>query len=678
MSTPDIQTRIEKLREDIRYHERKYFVEDAPEISDREFDRLMEELLRLEADHPELVTPDSPTQRVGGEPVGEFRAVAHTHPMLSLDNAYSDEELREFDARVRRLLPDVELAYTAELKIDGVGVSLRYEESVLVQGITRGDGRSGDDVTANLRTVRSLPLRFDSQAVPGEIELRGEVYLSHSVFQHMNAEREAAGEPPFANPRNAAAGSLRQLDSRITARRPLNIFIYGLAAPEATPFAGHDAAMAAIEEAGFPVIEERRWLPTIEAVIDHCLAVQEKRHHFDYDADGMVVKVDAYELQEKLGATAKHPRWAIAYKFPAEQATTTVKEIEFNVGRTGAVTPVAIFDPPVELGGATISRATLHNEDEVRRKDIREGDTVLIERGGDVIPKVVMVITDKRTGDEKPFEMPNTCPVCEAVLHRPEGEVARRCTNAACPAQQRERITHFARRAAMDIEHLGPKVVEQLIEAERVSDVADLYGLTIEKLLPLERFAEKSAANLVAAIEASKERGLYRLLFALGIRHVGERAADILAEKFASLDALIEVAQNHPDQLQEIPEIGPVMAESLCLFFSEPKNQTLIEKLATLGVVTERVRTVPEVSQALSGKAFVLTGALSGYTREEAAKAIEARGGRVISSISAKTDYVVVGSAPGAKHTKSLAHGIRCLNEDEFELLLAGRLPEPE
>lgn len=674
-----VRNQIEKLRDKIRYHERRYyFGEGTPEISDREFDLLMEELLRLEADHPELVTPDSPTQRVGGEPVGEFRAVAHTHPMLSLDNTYSDEELREFDARVRRLLPDVEPIYTAELKIDGVGVSLRYEEGVFVQGITRGDGRRGDDVTANLRTVRSLPLRFDSQAVPGEVELRGEVYLSHSVFQHMNAEREAAGEPPFANPRNAAAGSLRQLDSRITARRPLNIFIYGLAAPEATPFAGHDAAMAAIKEAGFPVIEERRRLPTIEAVIDHCLAVQEKRHHFDYDADGMVVKVDAYELQEKLGATAKHPRWAIAYKFPAEQATTAVKEIEFNVGRTGAVTPVAIFDPPVELGGATVSRATLHNEDEVRRKDIREGDTVLVERGGDVIPKVVMVITDKRTGDEKPFEMPNTCPVCEAALHRPEGEVARRCTNAACPAQQRERITHFARRAAMDIEHLGPKVVEQLIEAELVGDVADLYVLTVEKLLPLERFAEKSATNLVAAIEASKERGLYRFLFALGIRHVGERAADILAEKFAGLDALIEVAQNHPDQLQEIPEIGPVMAESLRLFFSEPKNQALIEKLATLGVVTERVRTVPEVSQVLSGKTFVLTGALSGYTREEAAKAIEARGGRVTSSVSAKTDYVVAGADPGSKADQARSRGIPCLDEKAFEELLAGRLPEDE
>ncbi|MDV2503927.1 MAG: NAD-dependent DNA ligase LigA [bacterium] len=673
-----LRNQIEKLREKIRHHERKYYEEFAPEISDREFDRLMEELLRLEADHPELVTPDSPTQRVGGEPMGEFRAVAHTHPMLSLDNTYSDEELREFDARVRRLLPDVELAYTAELKIDGVGVSLRYEEGVFVQGITRGDGRSGDDVTANLRTVRSLPLRFDSQAVPGEIELRGEVYLSHSVFQHMNAEREAAGEPPFANPRNAAAGSLRQLDSRITARRPLNIFIYGLAAPEATPFQGHDEAMAAIEEAGFPVIEERRRLPSIEAVIDHCLAVQEKRHQFDYGADGTVVKVDAYELQEKLGATAKHPRWAIAYKFPAEQATTTVKEIEFNVGRTGAVTPVAIFDPPVELGGATVRRATLHNEDEVRRKDIREGDTVLIERGGDVIPKVVMVITDKRTGDEKPFEMPNTCPVCEAALHRPEGEVARRCTNAACPAQQRERITHFARRAAMNIEHLGPKVVEQLIEAELVGDVADLYGLTVEDLLPLERFADKSAANLVEAIEVSKGRGLDRLLFGLGIRHVGERAADILAEKFASLDALIEVAQNHPDQLQEIPEIGPVMAESLRLFFSEPKNQALIEKLATLGVVTERVRTVPEVSQVLSGKAFVLTGALSGYTREEAAKAIEARGGRVTSSVSAKTDYVVGGAAPGSKADQARSRGIPCLDEKAFEELLAGRMPEPE
>ncbi|MCH6567658.1 MAG: NAD-dependent DNA ligase LigA, partial [Nitrospinae bacterium] len=510
----ETQSRIEKLREEIRYHERKYYVENAPEISDSEFDELMEELKEIEEDNPDLITLDSPTQRVGGEPVDEFRAAAHTRPMLSLDNTYSAEELREFDGRVRRLLPDVDFAYTAELKIDGVGVSLRYEAGVFSQGITRGDGRRGDDVTANLRTIRSLPLRFTSAAVPGDIELRGEVYLSHSAFRQINSEREAAGEPLFVSPRNAAAGSLRQLDPKITARRPLNIFIYGLAAPEETPFEGYDGAMTALEKAGFPTIERRRLLPDVEAVIEHCLAVQEERDSFDYDADGMVVKVDSFELQEKLASTAKHPRWAIAYKFPAEQATTTVERIDVNVGRTGAVTPVALL-APVWVGGATVSRATLHNEDEVKRKDIREGDTVLIERGGDVIPKVVKVITEKRTGREKPFVMPETCPACGAALHRAEGEVARRCTNAACPAQQRERIIHFARRAAMDIEHLGPKIVDQLIEAKIVSDVADLYGLTVEKLLPLERFAEKSAVNLVAAIEASKGRGLDRLLFGL-------------------------------------------------------------------------------------------------------------------------------------------------------------------
>ncbi len=671
----ETQSRIEKLREEVRYHERKYYVENAPEISDSEFDALMKKLKKIEDANPDLISLDSPTLRVGGEPVDEFRAVAHTRPMLSLDNTYSAEELREFDGRVFRLLPDVDFAYTAELKIDGVGVSLRYDEGVFTQGITRGDGRRGDDVTANLRTIRSLPLRFTSAAVPGDIELRGEVYLSHSAFAQINSDREAAGEPLFVSPRNAAAGSLRQLDPKITARRPLNVFIYGLAEAGATPFEGHDEAMAALEGAGFPTIERRRLLPNVEAVIDHCLAVQEERGRFDYDADGMVVKVDSFELQEKLASTAKHPRWAVAYKFPAEQATTTVERIDVNVGRTGAVTPVALL-APVRVGGATVSRATLHNEDEVSRKDIREGDTVLIERGGDVIPKVVKVITEKRTGREKPFVMPETCPVCESALHRAEGEAARRCTNAACPAQQRERIIHFARRAAMDIEHLGPKIVDQLIEAKIVSDVADLYGLTVEKLLPLERFAEKSAANLVAAIEASKGRGLDRLLFGLGIRHVGERGAGILAEKFAGLDALIEVAKSKPDQLEELQEMGPVMAESLSRFFSEPRNLELIEKLEAVGVLTERAHTEAAVSEALAGKTIILTGTLKGYTREQATQAVEARGGRVTSSVSVKTDYVIVGDEPGSKYDKALSLGIHRLNEAEFELLLAGRLPE--
>ena len=675
MST-DARSKIEKLREEIRYHERKYYVENAPEISDSEFDALMKKLKEIEEANPDLITLDSPTQRVGGEPVDEFRAVAHARPMLSLGNTYSAEELREFDGRVRRLLPDVDFAYTAELKIDGVGVSLRYEAGVFSQGITRGDGRRGDDVTANLRTIRSLPLRFTSAAVPGDIELRGEVYLSHSAFRQINSEREAAGEPLFVSPRNAAAGSLRQLDPRITSRRPLHIFIYGLAEAGATSFRGHDEAMAPLEGAGFPTIERRRLLPNVEAVIEHCLAVQEERGRFDYDADGMVVKVDSFELQEKLASTAKHPRWAIAYKFPAEQATTTVERIDVNVGRTGAVTPVALL-APVRVGGATVSRATLHNEDEVSRKDIREGDTVLIERGGDVIPKVVEVITEKRTGREKSFVMPETCPACGAALHRAEGEAARRCTNAACPAQMRERIIHFARRAAMDIEHLGPKIVDQLIEAKLVGDVADLYGLTVEKLLPLERFAEKSAANLVAAIEASKGRGLDRLLFGLGIRHVGERGAGILAENFAGLDALIEVAKSKPDQLEELQEIGPVMAESLSRFFSEPRNLKIIEKLDAVGVLTERAHTEAAVSEVLAGKTIILTGTLKGYTRREAAEAVEARGGRVAASVSPKTDYVIVGDEPGSKYDKALSLGIRSLNEAEFEEILTGRLPGP-
>jgi DNA ligase (NAD+) len=671
----NVARRIEELREIIRYHERKYYVENAPEITDREFDELMAELIRLEEAHPELITPDSPTQRVGGQPLEEFQTVEHTRPMLSLDNTYSPEELREFDARVRRLLPDQEVTYTAELKIDGLGVSLRYEDGVFVQGITRGDGLRGDDVTANLRTIRSLPLRFHSDMVPADVEIRAEVYLSHTAFRKINAERQEAGEPLFVNPRNAAAGSLRQLDPQITARRPLKIFIYGLAVPEATPFRGHNEAMRALEDAGFPVIERRRHLPSIEAVIEHCLAVQEERHRFDYDADGMVVKVDSFDLQRRLGATAKHPRWAIAYKFPAEQAPTTIEEVIFSVGRTGAVTPVALLSP-VHVGGVTVSRATLHNEDEIARKDIRQGDTVLIERAGDVIPKVVRVLKEKRTGAEKPVSVPENCPVCGARLHRPSGEVVRRCTNAACPAQVREKIIHFARRTAMDIEHLGPKIVEQLLEAGLVGDVADLYDLTVEKLLPLERFAQKSAQNLVDAIEASKDRGLERLLFALGIRHVGEKAARLLAERFESLDKLAEEARLRPEALQEIPEIGPVVAESLHRFFSEPRNLELIEKLKARGLKTQAERLEVEGPQPLAGKTFVLTGTLSGYTRQEATRAIESLGGKVTSSVSARTDYVVVGAEPGSKYDKARSLGIRCLTEEEFEQLLAGRLPE--
>jgi DNA ligase (NAD+) len=688
----DEKRQIEKLREEIRYHERKYYVESAPEISDYEFDKLMEELKRLEDVHPELITPDSPTQRVGREyvliaepgdydislkPIDAFRTVDHTRPMLSLDNTYSAQELREFNGRIRRLLPEAEFEYTVEVKIDGVGVSLRYEAGSFAQGITRGDGSRGDDVTANLRTIRSLPPRFTSPDIPSDVEVRGEVYLSHSAFERINAEREEAGEPLFANPRNAAAGSLRQLDPEVTAQRPLEVFIYGLADPEATPFEGHEEAMAALEKAGFPTIERRLRLTSMEAVIDHCMAVQEERYSFDYDADGMVVKVDSFELQAALGATAKHPRWAIAYKFPAEQATTRIHDVKFHVGLSAMVTPVAEFEPPVKVGGATISRATLHNEDEIRRKDIRVGDTVLIERAGDVIPKVVKVIREARTGQEKEVRIPEVCPACEAALHRSEGEVARRCTNAACPAQQRERIIRFARRTAMDIEHLGPKVIDLLVENHLVRDVTDLYRLGVEALTPLERFAEKSAANLVEAIEVSKGRGLDRLLFALGIRHVGERAAGILAEQFATIDQLIEVAQKHPDQLQEIPEIGPVMAESLHSFFSEPQNLTLVEKLKAVGVLTERTRPEAVAPQVLDGKAVVFTGVLESYPRQKATEAIEALGGRVTSSVSKKTDYVIVGSAPGATFTKAQALGITCLDEAQFKELLSGRLPGP-
>ncbi|MBI3089130.1 MAG: NAD-dependent DNA ligase LigA [Candidatus Tectomicrobia bacterium] len=692
MSRSEIEDRIAALRAIIRHHCHKYYVEDQPEISDYEYDQLYQGLERLEREHPELITPDSPTQRVGGEPSEEFPAVPHRVPMLSLENTYSPDEVREFDERVRRLLPGEEYRYVVELKVDGVAVSLRYEEGVFVQGLTRGDGVRGEDITPNLRTVKSIPLRLlqpGEAAPPSELEVRGEVFLPIAGWAKINAERQAAGEPPFANPRNAAAGSLRLLDASITAQRPLDIYVYNVALCGDRSFASHYESLQFLHAHGLKTNPNIRLCRSLDEVLAMAAEWGERRETLPYQIDGLVVKVDALEQQRRLGATSKHPRWAMAYKFAAEQATTRLEAIEVQVGRTGALTPVAHLRP-VLLAGSTISRATLHNEDEVRRKDIRVGDTVIIEKGGDVIPKVVKVIPEMRRGDEQPFSMPGACPACGGPVVRPADEVVSRCENHACPAQVSEGLRHFASRGAMDIDHLGPSTIELLLlrwdlpdgfgvclvdlepwtldlllSGGLVRDVADLYHLRAEQVAAFERQAEKSARNLIDAIAASKERPLARLIFGLGIRHVGQRAAQILAAHYPSLDALMAAGQ---EDLEDIHEIGPVLAASIVSFFAQESNRALIERLKAAGLRTSEERR--EERQPLAGKTFVLTGVLPSYSREEATELIQSRGGRVTSSVSAKTDFVVAGEAAGSKLAKAQKLGVRIVNEAELRELL--------
>ncbi|MGK7344771.1 MAG: NAD-dependent DNA ligase LigA [Candidatus Nitrospinota bacterium M3_3B_026] len=668
----DIKSRIEKLREEIRRHERLYYVENNPEISDAEFDQLMRELIGLEEKHPELVTPDSPSRRVGGEPASELSTVLHNPnvPMLSLDNAYSMEELSDFHGRVVKILGHDRFEYTAEPKVDGLGVSLVYENGVFVQGATRGDGIQGEDVTANLRTIRALPLKVEPPKGMERFEARGEVYMTREVFENINEEREREGQPLFANPRNCAAGSLRQLDPKITASRGLDMLIYTLIAtggggrPVPVPKAGtHHKAMALLAELGFRV-SDTRLLKSLDEVRGFIDEFEKKRDALPFDIDGVVVKVDSFRLREELGATTKFPRWAIAYKYPATQVTTKILDITAQVGRTGAVTPVAVL-APVKVSGTTVSRATLHNEDEIKRKDIRIGDTVFIEKGGEVIPKVVKAVETKRTGDERIFQMPGKCPACGSAIFRPEGEVVARCSGSACPAQLRERLKHFTARAAMDIDHVGPALIDQLLQKGLVKDAADLYYLKEEDLIPLERMAEKSARNVIEAIEESKKRPLKNLVFALGIRYVGQRAAAILAGNYGTLEDLMAASS---EDLEKIHEIGPRIAESVVVFFSQKANQELIEKLKKTGGSFGRKE--KKVSRTLEGKQFVLTGALEGMTRNEAKEKIEQRGGRVTSSVSKKTDYVVVGSDPGSKAEKARELGVKLLEEKEFLKIL--------
>lgn len=662
-----VQARLEELRRQIHYHNYRYYVLDSPEIGDAEYDRLFRELQALEAKYPHLITSDSPTQRVGAPPLEEFGTVTHLHPMLSLSNAFDESELRAFDKRVRNLLGNVpSVDYVCELKIDGLAVCLGYENGVLVSAATRGDGTTGEDVTQNVRTVRTAPLRLLGDNVPsGTIEARGEVYLPKKEFARINAEREAAGESLFANPRNAAAGSVRQLDSSITARRKLDLFAYELRGPEG--ITDHWSALGLLRQWGFKVNPAAKLCHGIDQVSEYCLTWGERKHDLDYEVDGVVVKVNRLAEQERLGYVSRSPRWAVAFKFPAEQAVTTVMDIEVSVGRTGALTPVAIMQP-VFLAGSTVSRATLHNEDEAARKDVRIGDSVVIQKAGDVIPEVVTVLKEKRTGKEKAFRFPTTCPVCGGPARRAEGEVVRRCENPACPAQVQQRIEHYASRGAMDIDGLGPAIVDLLVRNNLVKDAADLYRLKKEQLVTLERTADKSAQNLLHAIEASRQRPLAKFIYALGIRHVGEHVADVIAAHVHDVEGLLNASA---ETLSTVYEVGPVIAKSVEEYVRNPETRQLVERLLEVGVRPEPAE-APVRAGVVSGKTFVFTGGLTTMTREDAEEKVRSFGGRAISSVSKKVNYVVAGENPGSKVDKARALGVAVITEQDFLKLLSG------
>ncbi len=672
----DPAARVEALREAIRKHEHLYYVLSRPEISDPEFDALDRELKDLEAAHPELVTPDSPTQRVGGAALSEFPSVAHAAPMLSLENTYSEDEVREFETRVRRQLGETPLSYVAEPKIDGLSLSVTYRNGILSQALTRGDGKTGDDVTQNARTIRSLPLALTpSRAglrIPELIEVRGEVYLPRSMFAKLNDERTRNGEEPFVNPRNAASGAMKLLDSRQVAERGLGLFLYAVARTSGPEPKSHSDALLLMQDLGLRTNPEIRTCASVEEALARCAALRLKRDSLDYDIDGVVIKVDSLSLQRELGSTSKFPRWAIAYKFPAERATTRLLAIDVQVGRTGKLTPVAHLDP-VFVAGTTVSRATLHNAEEIARKDLRVGDTVVVERGGEVIPKVVEVVLAERPASAPPFLMPEACPVCGTHVAAIADEVDLRCPNASCPAQIEERIKHFARRQAMDIEGLGDKLVALLVAGGAVRNIADLYGLDVAALAQLERMGEKSAMNLVTSIEKSRTAGLQRLLFGLGIRFVGERAAELLSRRFRSLDAL---AKATPEEIDAVPEIGEAVVASLREWFEAPQNQDLLARLKKAGVQLSGAASGPDHPRTLEGLQFVLTGVLASMDRNEAKRRIEGRGGRVTSSVSSKTTYVVAGEDAGSKLEKARGLGVQVLDEAGLMSLL-GENPPP-
>lgn len=661
------------LREQIQYHTHRYYVLDEPEISDPEFDQLMRRLLRLEEAFPSLVTPASPTQRVGGMPAEGFTRVAHLTPMRSLGNTFSESELLAFHQRVVSGLDgksEAEIEYVVELKIDGLAIDLVYENGHLLRGATRGDGTEGEDVTGNIRTVRVIPLllRAEQHPLPPVLEVRGEIYMPRREFDRLNLERREAGEPELANPRNAAAGSLRQLDPRMTAKRALDAFIYGIGVHEGVELETHAETLQYLAALGLKVNPHYKVCSTMREVIDYCLSWTEKRGELPYDIDGMVIKVNSLADQERLGYTAKDPRWAIAYKFPTEQAVTTVKDIFVGVGRTGVLTPTAILSP-VRVAGSTVSRATLHNQDFIEEKDIRVGDTVIIHKAGEVIPEVVSVIKEKRSGQEMPFVMPAQCPECFSPVVRQEGEAAHKCTNPQCPALIREGLIHFVSRDAMNIDGLGPSILTALLEAGLVNDVADLYSVSIEKLVDIERLGQKSAQNLVNAIEKSKSAGLARLLFALGIRYVGVKAAGILARHFGSMEA---VRAASAEELRELDEIGEKIAESVVAYFAVPDNIALLEKLATAGVKMTEDVVKTDKKLIFAKQTFVLTGTLPTMTRQEAATLIESFGGKVSGSVSKKTAYVLAGAEAGGKLEKAQTLGVTILDEDQFLRLCAG------
>jgi DNA ligase (NAD+) len=656
---------IESLRKELERHNRLYY-EGRPEISDYQFDQMLRRLQELEAKHPQFHDPNSPTARVGGAPLtGEFATVVHDPPMLSIENAYSLDELREWDERVRRGLGRDSVEYEAELKIDGVSIDLLYENGALARGATRGDGVRGDDVTANVRTVRSLPLRIDTKVK--RLGVRGEIYISKSDFARLNEEAEEAGQPPLANPRNAAAGSLRQKDPRLVAARRLSAFVYHVVAADGLRVESQTAAYDFLQGLGFPLNPERAVCPALSDVEAFIARWQERRHELPFEIDGIVVKVNSREQQLELGATSKAPRWAVAFKYPPEAAITVVREIQFYVGRTGTVTPVAVFDP-VHIGGTRVTNASVHNFDEIARKDVRIGDTVSVEKGGDIIPKITEVVKEKRPRGAKAVSPPAACPVCRQPLHRFEGEVAIRCINQGCPAIVTGSILHFASRKAMDIEGLGEKAVQLFIENRLVSDYSSLYELRADDVARLERWGETSAAKLIEGIEASKTRELSRLIFALGIRFVGERAAKVLAERFQSIDTLMNATA---EELIEVPEIGPKVAESITFYFSVPANRERIEKMKRLGVAPVHV---PRASgDRLAGKSVVVTGTLTRFSRDEIHKLIEREGGKAAGSVSSKTSYLVAGEAAGSKLEKARELGVPVLTEDEFLEMLGVR-----
>ena len=662
-----VAARIAVLRKEIEYHNYRYYVLDAPLISDQEYDGMFQELLELEQEHPELASPDSPTQRVGAEPLEKFEKVEHRAAMLSLANAVNEQELQDFHKRISKLLGTEDIDFVTELKIDGIAVALTYQDGLLVQAATRGNGLVGEDVTANLKTIRTVPLRLrGGRTLAKVVEVRGEAFLPISAFQHLNEERATAGQSLFANPRNAAAGTLRQLDPRITASRPLSFVAYSIGYVEGMALRTQGEVLDQLARWGFPVNSHYRHQASIEKVAEFCEKWQSQRHSLDYEIDGVVVKVDRLDYQERLGIVSRDPRWAIAYKFPGELATTRLLKIDINVGRTGAMNPYAILEP-VQLAGVTIRTATLHNEDDIRRKDIREGDIVMVKRAGDVIPQVVGPVRERRTGQERQFTSPKECPVCHAPVVREVGEAMAYCTNQQCPAQRYEGLKHFVSQSAMDIRGLGPQTLEKLLELNLIEDLADLYSLTAVQLAKLPNFKEQSINNLLEGIEQSKSQAFAKVLFGLGIRHVGESITQLLVAEFGDIDSLKRASE---EEISAVQGIGPEIARSVCNYFSVEENCKLIEKLKQAGLRWQITRKELVHEGLLSGKTFVITGTLARFSRQEATEFIEKHGGKVTSSVSSKTDYLVVGAEPGSKLEKARDLGVETIPEERLRALV--------